>query len=96
MLYETILMLNAFILAYSAVRIRRTIRSLNNAFPNENLIKVHIVNSFIYAFLFIFLFIMVVAKGKAVNQFLADVRSHEKMLHLYKVLYYFWLAFILI
>ena len=54
-LYEAILLLNAIILAYSVVRIRRAIKSLHNAFPNESFMRVHLANSFVYAILYMIL-----------------------------------------
>ena len=51
--YESILLLNAFLLAYAAYRIRRTLKSLRNAFLNENFIRVHLVNSVVYAVLYL-------------------------------------------
>ena len=59
MTYESILLLNAFLLAYAAYRIRRTLKSLHNAFLNENFIRVHLLNSIIYAVLYLVLGIVV-------------------------------------
>ena len=54
-LYETILLLNAVILAFSVVRIRSIIKQVHSAFPNENFIRVHLANSFAYAILYFIL-----------------------------------------
>ena len=50
-LITLVLLLNAIVLTYSVIRIRRRINRLPNAFPNENLIAVHVLNSFIYTLL---------------------------------------------
>ena len=63
-MYESILLLNAFILAYSVVRIRQTIKSLHNAFTNESFIRVHLVNSIIYAILWLVFGGVLVAENK--------------------------------
>ena len=66
-IFETILLLNAFILAYSAMHIRKTIKSLNNAFPNESFIRVHLANSFVYAILYFVLGIMTIMQNKVLD-----------------------------
>ena len=59
-LLTSILLLNALILAYSVIKIRRMIKRLHNAFPNECFIAVHVINSFIYAVLYFILGIMII------------------------------------
>ena len=48
-----IILLNTLILAYSVLVIRKTIQSLQNAFPNEKLIRIHLINSCICSFTFL-------------------------------------------
>ena len=43
--YSSIILVNALVLARSVLVIRKTLQSLHNAFPNEKLIKIHVVNS---------------------------------------------------
>ena len=59
-IFETILLVNAAILAYSVIYIRKAIKSLHNAFPNEKFICVHLINSFVYAILYAILSIMTI------------------------------------
>ena len=56
--YEGILLLNAFILAYAAFRIRKIIKSLHSGFLNEKFIRLHLVNSIIYAGIYLIMSIM--------------------------------------
>ena len=59
-IFETILLINAVILVYSVILIRKAIKSLHNAFPNEIFIRVHLINSFIYVILYAILSIMTI------------------------------------
>lgn len=43
--YSSIILVNALVLARSVLVIRKTLQSLHNAFPNEKLIRIHVVNS---------------------------------------------------
>ena len=43
--YSSVMLLNMLILAWSVLKIRKTIKSLKNGFPNEKLIKIHLINS---------------------------------------------------
>ena len=61
--YEGILLLNAFILAYAAFRIRKTIKSLRSGFLNEKFIRVHLANSIIYAVMYLIICILRFAMG---------------------------------
>ena len=56
-LYNVILILNAVILAISAMRLRKTSRSLHNVFPNKGLVKLHVANSIIFTFVYMAWFI---------------------------------------
>ena len=62
--FETILLLNAFLLAYAVIRIRNTIKALRSSFLNENFIRVHLINSFVYAVLYLFLGIVIAILNK--------------------------------
>ena len=55
---SSILLLNAIILAYCVCSIRSTIKQLHNVFPNESFIRVHLINSFVYATLYVVFGIM--------------------------------------
>ena len=55
--YESILLLNAFILAYSAHRIRKVYKEFQSNFTNERLVRVHIINSYVLTVLFIFSYV---------------------------------------
>ena len=50
--FGLIQIINVTILAYSASRIRSAIKQVNT-FPNENLTRIHIVNSIIYSLLYL-------------------------------------------
>ena len=43
----------SLVLAYSAFKIRKTIKDVRNAVPNENLVRIHIANTVIYTILLI-------------------------------------------
>ena len=58
MIIEAILLINVSVLAYSVVRIRNIVKSMHNAFPNEALVRVHLINSFIYTLLWLILTLM--------------------------------------
>ena len=57
-LIELIFLINVSILAYSVIRIRSIVKSLHNAFPNEALVRVHLINSFVTALIWLLLTIM--------------------------------------
>ena len=50
--YCSFVLLNTLILAWSVVVIRKILRSLHNAFPNEKFIGIHVLNSCIYTTFF--------------------------------------------
>ena len=58
--FAFIQVLTVTILAYSASRIRETIKSINTTLPNERLTKVHIVNSVVYAALVIVSYVLII------------------------------------
>ena len=43
-IYSSLMLLNTLILAWSVLKIRKTIQSIKNAFPNEKLIRIHVIN----------------------------------------------------
>ena len=43
--YSSVMLLNMLILAWSILKIRKTIKSLKHGFPNEKLIRIHLINS---------------------------------------------------
>ena len=47
-LYDTIMLVNTLILAWSVIAIRKMLKALKNAFTNDRLIGIHIVNLCIY------------------------------------------------
>lgn len=51
-LFSSLMLFNTLILAFSVVKIRQMLNSLHNAFPNEYLIGIHVINSAIYTLLF--------------------------------------------
>ena len=53
MMQEALLAFNAFILAYSVVKIRKTVKKSKNAFPNEALVCVHVFNSILFALIWL-------------------------------------------
>ena len=61
---SSILLLNAIILAYCVWCIRLTIKQLHNVFPNESFIRVHLINSFVYAFLYLIFAGISIAESK--------------------------------
>ena len=72
--YNAVLLFNAFILACSAVRIRKTIKSLHNVFPNEGFIKVHVANSILYTILYTVYIITVLVLFKIADA--DDIPNH--------------------
>ena len=59
-LHTMILLLNTLVLAFSVIKIRRRIKCLHNAFPNEKFIAIHVINSLIYTLLYFILGIMLI------------------------------------
>ena len=51
-LYSGLMLFNTLILTFSVIKIRQMLNSLHNAFPNEYLIGIHVINSAIYTLLF--------------------------------------------
>ena len=95
-LLTTILLLNALILAYSVIKIRRMIKRLHNAFPNECFIAVHVINSFIYAVLYLILGIMLIIQ----NDKLEEISEYEQpppelSLQLLKIFFYYELVYMM-
>ena len=62
--YSSVMLLNMLILAWSVLKIRQTIKSLKNGFPNEKLIKIHLINSClaILSFFLSLIFLLLVEK----------------------------------
>ena len=90
------LLLNAIVLTYSVIRIRRRINRLPNAFPNENLIAVHVLNSFIYTLLQLIVCIIMVIQNAKLNdkELYQDGPPKELILALFKIFYTYDLVYI--
>ena len=90
------LLLNAIVLTYSVIRIRRRINRLPNAFPNENLIAVHVLNSFIYTLLQLIVCIIMVIQNAKLNdkELYPDGPPKELILALFKIFYTYDLVYI--
>ena len=88
LIFFTLMLLSTLVLAWSVVVIRHTIRSLTNAFPNEKLIRIHIVNSCIYSFLFLILTCLVMVKTIKQAQ-VNDDYTKEKVIQLNKIIVFY-------
>ena len=86
LIFFTLMLLSTLVLAWSVIVIRHTIRSLTNAFPNEKLIRIHIVNSCIYSFLFLILTSLVMVKTIKQAQ-VNDDYTKEKVIQLNKIIF---------
>ena len=96
-LITLVLLLNAIVLTYSVIRIRRRINRLPNAFPNENLIAVHVLNSFIYTLLQLIVCIIMVLQNTKLNEkeLYPDGPPKELILALFKIFYTYDLVYII-
>ena len=95
-LLTTILLLNALILAYSVIKIRRMIKRLHNAFPNESFIAVHVINSFIYAVLYLILGIMLIIQNDKLEEISEyELPPPELSLQLLKIFFYYELVYMM-
>ena len=97
-IFFTLILLSNLVLAWSVVVIRHTIRSLTNAFPNEKLIRVHIVNSCIYSFLFLILTSLLIVKTLKQVQVDNDYTKYKaiqlnKIMFFYEIIYTIMLVF---
>ena len=63
-----LLLLNTLILTYSVIKIRRRINLLPNTFPNENLIAIHVINSFVYTILQFVVFVVLIIQSYRLNE----------------------------
>ena len=63
-----LLLLNTLILTYSVIKIRRRINLLPNTFPNENLIAIHVINSFVYTILQFVVFIVLIIQNYRLDE----------------------------
>ena len=98
LIFFTLILLSTLVLAWSVVVIRHTIRSLTNAFPNEKLIRVHIVNSCIYSLLFLILTSLLIVKTlkqvQVDNDYTKDKAIQlDKIIVCYEIIYTIMLVF---
>ena len=98
LIFFTLILLSTLVLAWSVVVIRHTIRSLTNAFPNEKLIRVHIVNSCIYSFLFLILTSLLIVKTLKQVEVNNDYTKYKaiqlnKIIFFYEIIYTIMLVF---
>lgn len=49
-------LLNVLVLGYAVIKIRSVVKSLNNSFPNEKFIKLHLINVLTYTMLLVIRF----------------------------------------
>ena len=95
--YNAVLLFNAFILACSAVRIRKTIKSLHNVFPNEGFIKVHVANSILYTILYTVYIITVLVLFKIADaDDIPDDNKSKKRLRLLKAEFFSNMSYIVV
>ena len=98
LIFFTLILLSTLVLAWSVFVIRHTIRSLTNAFPNEKLIRVHIVNSCIYSFLFLILTSLLIVKTLKQVEVNNDYTVYKaiqlnKIIFFYEIIYTIMLVF---
>ena len=92
-----ILLLNAIILAYCVWCIRKSIKQLHNVFPNESFIRVHLINSFVYATLYLIFAAISIAETKINIQFNnEETPTVETYLKMMKIFFFYDFVFILI
>ena len=64
---EALLQLNAIVLTYSVVKIRRTIKASNQAFPNEGLVRVHVGNTIVFSIIWLLVAVLQFRSGANPN-----------------------------
>ena len=97
-IYCSFVLLNTMILAFSVVIIRKILRSLHNAFPNEKFIGIHVLNSFIYTTFFFVQMVLLVLKDfkqtEVNDEYSIEAATQlEKILFSYEIIYIILVAF---